>query len=447
MELSDYFSSERVVFLLGETKTEVMEELVYAACTGEPSLKPREVLEAIWKRERTINSWISSGIAIPHARLPRLDRFIVAVGLSKQGILYDSGDSNPVHLLFLILGDENNPDQHILLLAEIARSLKDQEFQKRLLGTHSANELFAILQSLGKAPMTPPEINKQRLTLMIINHALAVSREIHAKFVLVHVEALGQSDYFAKIVEKKDIIIVVHDKSAAMEYTEDFERVLVVPFPGLNRIKQIEVSILFGISEGFFRKGDRLVSVSGGSGVGFLDTLMVIDVETDFPSLLSGASSTALGDVKSHILERMLQIAISLASEGREGKAVGAIFVLGDYDHVIMNSQQMIINPFRGYNDDEKSILDPFLEETIKEFATIDGAFVITGDGVIMTAGVFLRTDKAAALLPGLGARHTAAAAITTITAAFSIVVSQSTGTVSVFRGGKLVLALERTKK
>ena len=92
--------------------------------------------------------------------------------------------------------------------------------------------------------------------------------------------------------------------------------------------------------------------------------------------------------------------------------------------------------------------MDPFLEETVKEFATIRGAFVIRGDGVFMSAGVFLKPEKVAAeLLAGLGARHTAAAAITATTAAVSVVISQSTGVVSVFRNGKRILALEKPKK
>lgn len=80
--------------------------------------------------------------------------------------------------------------------------------------------------------------------------------------------------------------------------------------------------------------------------------------------------------------------------------------------------------------------------------ATIDGAFVIRGDGVIMSAGVFLKSAKPAESLPaGLGARHTAAAAITATTAAVSVVISQSTGMVSVFRKGRRILALEKSKK
>jgi len=149
---------------------------------------------------------------------------------------------------------------------------------------------------------------------------------------------------------------------------------------------------------------------------------MVIDVGAEFSPFLSGSGSPVLGDIEPHILERALQIAMDLAREGREGRPVGAIYVLGDYEQVVKSCQQMVINPFRGYRDDEKSIMDPFLEETLKEFATIDGAIVIRGDGVVMSAGVFLRPGKAAEkLLAGLGARHTAAAAITTTTAAVMV--------------------------
>jgi DNA integrity scanning protein DisA with diadenylate cyclase activity len=175
---------------------------------------------------------------------------------------------------------------------------------------------------------------------------------------------------------------------------------------------------------------------------------MVIDVGAEFSPFLSSSTSAVLGDIEPQILERALQIAMDLAREGREGRPVGAIYVLGDYEQVVKSCQQMVINPFRGYRDDEKSIMDPFLEETLKEFATIDGAIVIRGDGVVMSAGVFLRPGKAAEKLPaGLGARHTAAAAITAITAAFSVVVSQSTGVVSVFRNGKRILTMEKPKK
>lgn len=105
----------------------------------------------------------------------------------------------------------------------------------------------------------------------------------------------------------------------------------------------------------------------------------------------------------------------------------------------------MVINPFHGYREEEKNILDPSLEETIKEFSTIDGAFIIRGDGVIMSAGTFLRPEIGAVNLPsGLGARHAAAAALSAFTSSLSVVVSQSTGSVSLFKGGGLVMSMEK---
>jgi len=81
----------------------------------------------------------------------------------------------------------------------------------------------------------------------------------------------------------------------------------------------------------------------------------------------------------------------------------------------------------------------------VKEFSTIDGAFIIRGDGVIMSAGTFLRPERAASNLPsGLGARHAAAAALSLTTASLVVVVSQSTGSVTLFKGGGMVMSLEK---
>jgi DNA integrity scanning protein DisA with diadenylate cyclase activity len=149
--------------------------------------------------------------------------------------------------------------------------------------------------------------------------------------------------------------------------------------------------------------------------------------------------------VEPQVLEKVLQIATDISRQGREGRPVGTTFVLGDYEQVSRFCRQMVINPFRGYGEEEKSILDPSLGETVKEFSTIDGAFIIRGDGVIMSAGTFLRPEHAAPNLPsGLGARHTAAAAITQGTASVAVVVSQSTGSISVYKGGGLVMGLEK---
>jgi diadenylate cyclase len=122
--------------------------------------------------------------------------------------------------------------------------------------------------------------------------------------------------------------------------------------------------------------------------------------------------------------------------------------VLGDHERVLVLSTQMVINPFGGVSEEERNILDPLLKETIREFATIDGAFVIRDDGVILSAGRHLKASAEEAGLPrGLGARHRAAAGITGLTNAVAITVSESNGDVRVFNGGKIFMEIEKRRR
>jgi DNA integrity scanning protein DisA with diadenylate cyclase activity len=141
----------------------------------------------------------------------------------------------------------------------------------------------------------------------------------------------------------------------------------------------------------------------------------------------------------------VLNIACELAAQGRESRKVGTIFVLGDDEKVMQLSRQMIINPFKGYSEEQRNILNPELEETIKELSAIDGAFVIKSDGVIVTAGRHLSAAlESKDFPPGLGSRHIAAAGITNVTKAVAMVISQSSGNVSVFKNGKLFVTIEK---
>jgi DNA integrity scanning protein DisA with diadenylate cyclase activity len=119
--------------------------------------------------------------------------------------------------------------------------------------------------------------------------------------------------------------------------------------------------------------------------------------------------------------------------------------VLGDDEKVMQLSQQMIINPFLGYSEEQLNILNPELEETIKEFSAIDGAFIIKENGVLVTAGRHLNAAlDSRDLSAGLGSRHIAAAGITSVTKAVAIVISESSGNVTVFKNGKLFVTIEK---
>ena len=448
MELLPRLSLERIVLVKSREKQEALGELVEAACRTTPGLDAGKVREAVWAREAIVSSWVAPGVAIPHGRLPGLPDFVVVIGRSQAGVQYDAADGGPVRILVMILGRLEEPDLHIAVLAEAARMLRSEKTRQAIVDARGRREVYDVVRAeLARElqPQRPEPKAAAGLTEGILEHASALCRETRATAIMVHADAMADPAALLGLSTDVDAIVVVQRSDRLPEKVRERFPVLEVPLSGLTRSNHISLSLLFALSRGIVAPDARLVSLFGEPGSGRLDTLLIIEVADEAPGLASVYASGLLGDVGLRVLERVLQIASEIGREGREGKAVGALFVLGDFEHVREWSHQLVINPFRGYPDAEKNILDPSLAETVKAFSTLDGAFLIRGDGVIEAAGSFVRTGKQPTLLrSGLGARHNAAAAITEHTEAAAVVLSQSTGQVSLFRRGKLILQLDR---
>jgi hypothetical protein len=145
-------------------------------------------------------------------------------------------------------------------------------------------------------------------------------------------------------------------------------------------------------------------------------------------------------DVTPEVIDAVFRVAREIAREGREGKAVGTSFVVGDTATVLNNSRQFVLNPFHGHQEKERQILDSRLDGNIKEFAQLDGAFIISGTGIVEAAGRYITVDMSQVDIPGgLGSRHSSIAGITRVTRSVGIVVSQSGGLITVFRDGKIL--------
>jgi diadenylate cyclase len=182
-----------------------------------------------------------------------------------------------------------------------------------------------------------------------------------------------------------------------------------------------------------------LVLVSAGDAI---DLVMRYDVGRDVEIVHLHEELEDGTDLR--VVERLLKLAIELAREGREGHPVGTLFVLGDTEAVMRHSRPAVLNPFEGHAEKDRNILDDALWETAKEFAQIDGAFVVRGDGVVVSAGRYVDTEGDLQVQPGLGGRHLAAASITRSTKAIAIVVSSS-GTIRLFKGGRVIMVVGRT--
>ena len=145
-------------------------------------------------------------------------------------------------------------------------------------------------------------------------------------------------------------------------------------------------------------------------------------------------------DIREDIFDAVFHICTEISIEGREGKPVGTTFLIGDTANVLEKSRQIILNPFEGHRPELRVITNPELKENIKALAQLDGAFVITGDGFVEAVGRYITVDTSGVSLPpGMGTRHNSVAAITAVTKAVGIVVSQSGGGITVFRDGRIL--------
>jgi diadenylate cyclase len=144
-------------------------------------------------------------------------------------------------------------------------------------------------------------------------------------------------------------------------------------------------------------------------------------------------------EVDTRVLEETVSLAVEIAREGREGRKIGTLFIVGDSGEVMKRSKPLILDPLHGHPDESKQIENPDVRETIKELAQLDGAFLISNAGVVLSAARYIDAASDSLDLPlGLGSRHMAGASISRQTRAVAVVVSESS-MVRMFDDGELV--------
>jgi len=231
--------------------------------------------------------------------------------------------------------------------------------------------------------------------------------------------------------------------SEAQRAVVEASGVQVIPLPqyDLSRTEKLKLALVSGIARGLYAEGDVVVALLAARPVGKPDSILVVNVGPDDEDV--GFGFLRSGGVSAEILEALIDLAVTVGVEGWEGRPVGTLFVIGDSNKVMEQSRPLSLNPFQGYSEDERNMLSPEVKRALRAFAVLDGAFVLREDGVVLAAGRYLNFEEKEVRIPlGLGSRHMAAAGITHETEAIAVVVSQTSGTVRVFRHGRAVLEL-----
>jgi diadenylate cyclase len=183
---------------------------------------------------------------------------------------------------------------------------------------------------------------------------------------------------------------------------------------------------------------ELLAAVEEAAGVPSPDEGRVVERRGPLPDLLDEVCSERRG-VNNRTLRKVVDLAVEIAREGREGRKIGTLFVVGDSEEVLKRSRPMILDPLHGHPFESKRIDDPDVRETLKELAQLDGAFVVSDEGVVLSAARYIDAISERLSVPlGLGSRHVAAASVSNRTGAVAVAVSESS-TVRMFDDGELV--------
>jgi DNA integrity scanning protein DisA with diadenylate cyclase activity len=208
--------------------------------------------------------------------------------------------------------------------------------------------------------------------------------------------------------------------------------------------EQLTRALLESVADDLLDPAACVVALYSGFEGGVIDSLSVIRLDEHLGRLTAHDLRQLETRVPLDTLKTTVDLAVSIGREGREGKPVGTIFVVGDHRNVLKHCHPLGFDPVKGYGTHERQLGDPKVREAIKEIAQLDGAFIVASDGTVVAACQHISAPAAdITLSKGLGTRHWAAAAISRATQAVAIAVSQSNGTVRLFQNGEVMLRIE----
>jgi DNA integrity scanning protein DisA with diadenylate cyclase activity len=246
---------------------------------------------------------------------------------------------------------------------------------------------------------------------------------------------------------KRQTVLLAGDTEGTLDGAakEGFETI-VLHMPAESPVyERLTQALLEALADDLLPAAAAVVAVYSSFEPTVIDSLSIIRLGEHLGQLTVRDLRQLNTRVPLETLKTVVELAVQIGREGREGKPVGTMFVVGDHRKVLSYCRPMGFDPVRGYSRSERRLSDAKVREGIKEVAQMDGAFVVSIDGTVVAAAQHISAPPSGEItLPkGLGSRHWSAAEISLATSAIAVTVSESTGTVRLFQNGETVLRIE----
>ena len=290
----------------------------------------------------------------------------------------------------------------------------------------------------------PPSNVSTEQTATMFGLAVRLAKVREADALLIWTDQKHDWEQLKKIAGGMTFVVAADDegcKTAAVDAGLD---VVATTEEQVSVVEKLSRALLQCVAEELLSPGAGVVAIYGAFEASTIDSVSFIRLDERLGRLTARDLRSLKTRVPLETLKTVMDLAVAIGREGREGKPVGTLFVVGDTRRVLATSAPAGFDPMRGYTRKERNLLDSRVREGIKEIAQLDGAIVVSADGTVEAACRLLESSGAnITLSKGLGARHMAAATITKHTSAVAITVSESSGSVRLFQNGRVMLHVE----
>lgn len=278
----------------------------------------------------------------------------------------------------------------------------------------------------------------------VIESAMHLARVAQADALLLLIERPVDWPRLKELLQGEKLVVAASSQEL-LAGAEDVEiPAVLVSMSDVPVYEKLAQALLEGVADDVLAPGCRVISLYSGFEAGTIDSISMLDMGEHLRRLTVRDLRKLESRVPLETLQTVVNLALEIGREGREGKPVGTLFVVGDTRKVLASSYPTGFDPVKGYSRKERNIQNAKVREGIKEIAQMDGGIVIASDGTVEAAARYLDAPAAGiTMTKGLGARHWAAASISRATKAIAVTVSESSGTVRLFQNGEVILRVE----
>ncbi|MAT73398.1 MAG: hypothetical protein CMJ58_28270 [Planctomycetaceae bacterium] len=274
--------------------------------------------------------------------------------------------------------------------------------------------------------------------------ALRLAEFEEADALLIFLERAVDWEKLRAATRNRHVVLAVENEKHCDGADEQGFACVTVNLPESSVAEKLAQALLESVADDLLPPGGAVVAMYSGFESGQIDSLSILRLDEHLGRLTVRDLRQLETRVPLDTLKTAVDLAVDIGREGREGKPVGTLLIVGDHRKVLKHCHPLGYDPVRGYNVSERQLDDAKVREAIKEVAQLDGAFIIAADGTVAAGCQHVSAPAAdITLSKGLGARHWAAAAISRATGAIAITVSESNGTVRLFQNGEVMLRVE----